>query len=132
MFIPPMLFMTLLLGKNISLEHRVQNEISPDGYKIAKVYLGSVGVVDADMICSVRVSQRWLPFIEKEIFMDTSGSANWCDRYEDSYVQWSDDGTVLILETGMEIKPAGVGFDTPLWLEEIGIIFILLFSFLSI
>ena len=41
-FIPPMLFMTLLLGSNISHEQHVQKEISPNESKIAKVYLDNL------------------------------------------------------------------------------------------
>jgi len=127
LIIPPMCLFSVAILNTANLEQQTEYEISPDGWQVAKVYQSYVGLVDGDFSYSIRVSPRWFPFIEKEIFTDVSESPTWCVENKSDCIRWKNKNTILIPETMKEIKTGTIEFSMPVWLVEI-VLFFSLFS----
>lgn len=115
-YIPPMLFYSLLMINNASTELQTQAVFSPDGLNVAKVYIGRAGFVDAEDKISIRISPRWLPIIEKEVFVDVSESGNWCGETAYNCIQWQDNSNIMLIERMESIPTDAMEFSLPPWL----------------
>jgi hypothetical protein len=125
LFFPPMLVYTLALINSDELEVQSYQIVSPDKSKVAEVYQSYVGLVDGDSKASIRISSPWLPWIEKEVFVETGGSTDWCDGDAGNCLQWRNNQTLSIRGGQAEITVDGIKLDSPDWLLAIIISYLL-------
>ncbi len=59
----------------------------------------------------VKVKYRWFPIIEREVYVL---SPSYATKETHNFLEWVDNDTLLIHETGETIKPGIVSFHTPL------------------
>lgn len=125
LFIPPMCIFAFSVVDNSAHEVNVEQQISPNGMQIAGVYRGYVGIVDADEELTLRVSPRWFPLIEREVYFTFDSAL--CTTDSTGCIRWIDNDVIQILGTENQIKIGGVGFSMPLWLLVIVLTVVLFF-----
>lgn len=114
LFIPPMCIFAFSVVNNSTHEVIVEQQISPNGMQVARVYRGYVGIVDADEKIALRVSHRWFPMIEREVFYTFDSAL--CTTDKIGCIRWIDNDVIQISGTENQVKIGGVGFSVPLWL----------------
>jgi len=124
-FIPPMCVFSLSALDNSAHETLVQQEVSPNGMRVASIYRGYAGMINADEFEAIRVGPRGLPLIDRELYRDFRPT--WCEPSSGGCIQWMDNRTIQILPTGHQIDTHGVGPSAPLWLVTVLLTFVLLF-----
>jgi hypothetical protein len=117
LLIPPMCLFSLFLQNNSTTETRIEQEISPNRLQMANVYHSFIGTVNADDKISIRISYRWLPVIEKEVYFTLDQL--WCSNNPNNCIEWIDDDKILLLNSMEKIKTQGVDLSLPLWFLEL-------------
>ncbi len=94
MIIPPFTLGSLFVLDEIKHETWLQRALSPNGARVANVYFRGVGAyAGGNGRIYVRIRNRWLPFVERDIY-EISQSYAHEDTYE--YLYWKDNNTLYI------------------------------------
>lgn len=110
--IPPFTLGLFFIVGEIADETVIQEAVSPDGWSVAKVYFRGVGAyAGGNGRISVRVVNRWVPFLERDVFYL---GRSYADRDDPDYVKWRDNNTLYISETKEEVHVRLVELELPL------------------
>lgn len=102
MLIPPFTLGFLFGVSEITSEVRIQRIASPDNIHLAVVYFRPVGAYSGGSgRISVRVTNRFLPFVERDIYYMRVSHAN--ENTQD-YLTWKDNNTLYISENNQEVS----------------------------
>ena len=111
LFFPPFTLGTLFWIDEQRSAIQIQQEVSPDGSRVAEVYLLPVGSYSGgNGRIEVHLKYRWLPFIKRDIYYRRVSQAK---ETSTEYLRWRDNDTLYIQEGDNELQLGFVKFDLP-------------------
>ena len=110
--IPPFTLGLLFMIDEIGGEVMIQEAVSPDRTRTARVYFRGVGAYSGgNGRIFVRIRPRWLPIVERDVY-----SLGRSDATEDTtdYVRWVDNDTLYLSEERRELGLGRLRYERPL------------------
>ncbi len=109
--IPPFILATMFWIGEQKDAILIQQELSPDGHRVAEVYLRPVGAYSGgNGRIEVHLKYTWLPFIKRDIYYRP---VSYVSDSQTDYLQWRDNNTLHLSEDNSEISVGFVNFDLP-------------------
>jgi hypothetical protein len=109
---PPFTLGLLFAIDELANERLIQQDVSPDGSKVAEVYFRPVGAYSGgNGRIYVRVKYRLLPFVERDVYYLRISHA---DENTTNYLSWQGNDTIHISEKQSEIEIGTVKGEIPL------------------